>query len=396
LDRKQSFQKRLSSARTRKEIDVSRVAAHNIAVRLSMESSMENIATALRSIDTDGDGQLTKAELKANLEHRKGVFRGGIHQKILSAFRQLLPRDDMVNTLQSALHSLFLFNERQMYTRTLSVDIGCMRFNYGKRFQWLLLGKPLRSTIAQVAPLNVLELSQKLGNPGPLEYTCLWLDLKATDQERMLVLGLFEVLSQVKLRADSTGESLEGFDTVDADNTEEDHSSFGMHRGRERAASHDSSASSITSDHCLGNDVDDEGIEMQPQVVNNSNGGEDLDVKARGKSQLLDMAKNHLADKDVGSVASSNPSEDLPATPSFDPDVIDFEPPTPPAAPLVDEDPVQSDIMQLRDVADELIAALETEQLTAAAAENAASIPVRNRREVSVCKSEPLHGQHHG
>ena len=180
LDRKQSFQKRLSATRARKSIDVSRVAAHNIAVRLNMESSMENIATALRSIDTDGDGQLTKTELKANLEHRKGVFRGGIHQKILSAFRQLLPRDDMVNTLQSALHSLFLFNERQMYTRTLSVNIGCMRFNYGKRFQWLLLGKPLRSTIAQVAPLNVVELSQKLGNPGPLEYTCLWLDLKAT------------------------------------------------------------------------------------------------------------------------------------------------------------------------------------------------------------------------
>ena len=213
----------------------------------------------------------------------------------------------------------------------------------------------------------------------------------------MLVLGLFEVLSQVKLRADSTGESLEGFDTVDADNTEEDHSSFGMNRGRERAASHDSSASSVTSDHCLGNDVDDEGIEMQPQVVkNNGNDGEDLAMKARGKSPLLDMAKNHLADEDVGSVASSNPSEDLQATPSFDPDVIDFEPPNPPAAPLVDEDTVQSDIMQLRDVADELIAAAETEQLTAVAEkaaiendESAASIPVRNKREDSVCKSEP-------
>ena len=53
-------------------------------------------------------------------------------------------------------------------------------------------------------------------------------------------------------------------------------------------------------------------------------------------------------------------------------------------------------IMRLRDVADELIAAAETEQLTAAAEkaamendESAASILVRNRREVSVCKSEP-------
>ena len=92
-----------------------------------------------------------------------------------------------------------------------------------------------------------------------------------------------------------------------------------------------------------------ETMAMQPQVVNNGNGGEDLDVKARGKSPLLDMAKNHLADEDVGSVARSNPSEDLQATPSFDPDVIDFEPPNPPAAPLVDEDTVQSDIMQLRD-----------------------------------------------
>ena len=52
--------------------------------------------------------------------------------------------------------------------------------------------------------------------------------------------------------------------------------------------------------------------------------------------------------------------------------------------------------MQLRSVADELIEAAETEQLTAAAEkaamendESAASIPVRKRREVSVCKSEP-------
>jgi hypothetical protein len=57
---------------------------------------------------------------------------------------------------------------------------------------------------------------------------------------------------------------------------------------------------------------------------------------------------------------------------------------------------VKAQIMQLRDVADELIAAAETEQLTAAAEkaamendESAASIPERNRREVSIYKSEP-------
>jgi hypothetical protein len=69
--------------------------------------------------------------------------------------------------------------------------------------------------------------------------------------------------------------------------------------------------------------------------------GEDLAVKARGKAPLLDMAGNHSADEDVGSIASSNPSEDLEATPSFDLDGIDFEPPTPPAASLVDKDTVQ-------------------------------------------------------
>ena len=187
-----------------KDMDISGIAARTISSRLNMESSVDKIEYTLRSMDIDDDGVLTRAELKASLASRKGVFRGGIHQKVLSAFQQLLSRTKLINTLQNALHSLFLFNERQMYTRTLSIDFGGLRFNYGKRLQWLLLGNPLHSTIAQVARLNVLELSQKLGNPGPLEYTCLWLDLKATDEERMLVLGLFEVLSQVKNRTDTS------------------------------------------------------------------------------------------------------------------------------------------------------------------------------------------------
>jgi hypothetical protein len=187
-----------------KDMDISGIAARTISSRLNMESSVDKIEYTLRSMDIDDDGVLTRAELKASLANRKGVFRGGIHQKVLSAFQQLLSRTKLINTLQNALHSLFLFNERQMYTRTLSIDCGGLRFNYGKRLQWLLLGNPLHSTIAQVARLNVLELSQKLGNPGPLEYTCLWLDLKATDEERMLVLGLFEVLSQVKNRTDTS------------------------------------------------------------------------------------------------------------------------------------------------------------------------------------------------
>ena len=51
----------------------------------------------------------------------------------------------------------------------------------------------------------------------------------------------------------------------------------------------------------------------QPHPV----GSQDLAVKSRGKAPLLDMAGSHSADEDVGSIASSNPSEDLEATPSF-------------------------------------------------------------------------------
>jgi hypothetical protein len=61
-----------------------------------------------------------------------------------------------------------------------------------------MTGSPNHSTFAQIATLDVLRTSDKLDRNGPLEFAAIWLDKKATDTERMLLGGFFDVVSRLK------------------------------------------------------------------------------------------------------------------------------------------------------------------------------------------------------
>jgi hypothetical protein len=183
-------------------------ACKRMAERLNIEPTDE-MFRIFEAIDGDSDGHLTHAEIVAGLKlggHESTRERDFLLVAIEERYRQLLERDELLETLSSALYSLFLFVTRQMYTRERSI----FSMNFGRTYQQLLLGRPLHSTLAQVGGMQpqILARSDRIGTDGPVEFTALWLDRKANDKERMLMLGFLELVSRLMPQKDDSPDLL--------------------------------------------------------------------------------------------------------------------------------------------------------------------------------------------
>jgi hypothetical protein len=163
---------------------------------LSERMDMVDMKLLFDSMDEDGNGNLSRSEIETALSAKSIRSR---QQRalclIVDTFRKMLPRQELVLRLQTALYSLYLFTKRQMFTRQRQL---CGVWAWGKHFQTIMTGNPNHSTFAQIAKLDVLRTSDKLDRSGPLEFAAIWLDKKATDTERMLLGGFFDVVSRLK------------------------------------------------------------------------------------------------------------------------------------------------------------------------------------------------------
>jgi hypothetical protein len=141
----------------------------NTAQRLGLRAT-EEMHEVFKSIDTDGDGMLSREEIAKFLSQKNIRSREQLALcEITEAYRRMLPREDAVLTLKLALYSLFLFCRKQMFIR----DRKFYGFAWGKHFQTYLIGSPRRSTFALIASLELCQNSVKLDRAGPVEFAAI-------------------------------------------------------------------------------------------------------------------------------------------------------------------------------------------------------------------------------
>jgi hypothetical protein len=63
----------------------------------------------------------------------------------------------------------------------------------------------VHSTFAQLESLDILGTSDMLDFDSPLEFTAMWMDKKASDTERMLLGGFFDIVSRLSRSPDQIG-----------------------------------------------------------------------------------------------------------------------------------------------------------------------------------------------
>jgi hypothetical protein len=178
----------------------SRRSSHNIeqtvkqmAERLGLRYMEEDMRRVFLTRDMEGDGELTQVEIEMATDDSKVQTKEmhSVFVSILEAYKRILERKELVETLKNALYSLFLFNKRHMFARQQKA----CGFAYGKYYQRVLLHQPLQSTLASVHVLDVLQKPQKLTRPGASEYTAMWMDRVASDKERMLLMGFLQIIN---------------------------------------------------------------------------------------------------------------------------------------------------------------------------------------------------------
>ena len=264
------------------------------------------------AMDVNNNGKLSWQEIEEVLTNQSKTLQadhGRVLSLVVGSFRKMLPRRALVLRLQAALYSLYLFNKRQMFTRRMKM----CGVSWGKHFQYLLTGTPVHSIFAQLATLNVLRATDRLDFDSPVEFTAIWMAKKASDTEKMLLGGFLDVLSRLS-RSPAGLSRPPVTDLVRPPSW--------VKRDGGSAAADRQASQQFVDPHALADD--DQGLEMQdfqrkdwPSAAGQPSRAKDSRAATRGKAPLLDMAGSHSADEDVGSIASSNPSEDLEATPSF-------------------------------------------------------------------------------
>jgi hypothetical protein len=212
-----------------------------ISQRLGLANAFDEIEPFLAKVYSRGrmDSKNIREELRElkKIAHKSGVVTSkalclaaqrthAALTTVLSAYQRLLCREEAVATLRSSLYSLFLFIHKQRLTR---------QFGFGPFYQ-RVLGLPKESTLAGLTAMDVIQNgyvlehrssslpwpSLPLSSVGSVSYTALWLDQKASDKERMLVLGFFDLVRQLeKVKPDSDIASRDKSDT-DSDTDSED------------------------------------------------------------------------------------------------------------------------------------------------------------------------------
>jgi hypothetical protein len=162
---------------------------------LGSDFNVNEIHQCIRAFDSTDRGSFSKDDILHFLSSKKIRSRkeNRLLVQIVERYNQMIQLDRLVDVLSTSLYSLFLFSCRNSFIRGLRFG----RFHYGKLYLRLLNVTPSHSTVAHISLMQgVLQKADKINKDGPTEFAALWLDCKAMDKQRMIVLGFLELIAK--------------------------------------------------------------------------------------------------------------------------------------------------------------------------------------------------------